>query len=198
VQVDIAGMPEGFHALSPIVIQEGHRSAAGVLTADAGAVQPAAETLAKITVHAKAMLDGKEVVKTANRFSSITLEPKPKLIVHLEPAEITVAPGSSVLATIRVERHGFDELVKFEVENLPHGVIVDKIGLSGVMMPKGETERQIFITADAWVPQTSRLAFAAADSAGNQCSAPVMVHVRKDAPLATAAPAKPAESADGK
>ena len=35
-----------------------------------------------------------------------------------------------------------------------HGVIIDNIGLNGVLLPKGENERQIFITADAWVPES--------------------------------------------
>ncbi len=115
--------------------------------------------------------------------------------MRLEPAEITLAPGSSVTATLRVERNGFDGLIKFELENLPHGVIVASIGLSGMMMPEGETERQIFITADSWVPETSRPGFAMADQVANQCSPPVKVHVRKDAPLATAGPQPATETA---
>jgi hypothetical protein len=33
------------------------------------------------------------------------------------------------------------------VENLPHGVIVDNIGLNGVPIPKGENDHQVFLTA---------------------------------------------------
>ena len=195
VQVDITGMPQGFRVLSPLVIQAGHREAAGVLVADADAEQPSDEALEKIVVQAKATLGGKEVVKPVNNFGKIQLEPKPKLLVRLEPSEITVAPGSSVRAKIRVERNGFDNLVKFELENLPHGVIVANIGLSGVMLPKGQTEREIFISADPWVPETSRLGFARATQAGNECSPPIMVHVRKDAPLATVAPGEAGQTA---
>ena len=57
---------------------------------------------------------------------------------------------------------------------------------SGVMMPKGQTERRIFITADSWVPESTRLCFAVEGQAGGQCSAPVVIHVRKDSPLAEA------------
>ena len=73
--------------------------------------------------------------------------------MRLEPAEIVVAPGTTVTAMLKVERNGHDDLITFSVDNLPHGVIVDNIGLNGVLMPKGESERQIFITADAWVPR---------------------------------------------
>jgi hypothetical protein len=195
VQVDISNMPPGWRASTPLVIQEGQREAVGVLVADADAQQPSDEALKQITVQAKAMIGNQEVVKPVNNFGKIKLAPKPKLLVRLEPAEITLAPGSSVTATLRVERNGFDGLIKFELENLPHGVIVANIGLSGVMMPEGETERQIFIAADSWVPETSRLGFAMADQVANQCSPPVMIHVRKDAPLATAAPQQAAETA---
>ncbi len=195
IQVDITGMPPGWRASSPLVIQEGQREAVGVLVADADAKQPTADELKQITVQAKATLGDQEVVRDANNFGNIKLEAKPKLLVRLEPAEITLAPGSLVPATLRVERNGFDGLIKFELENLPHGVIVANIGLSGVMMPAGETERQIFISADSWVPETSRLGFAMADQEANQCSPPVLVHIRKDAPLATAAPVQAAETA---
>jgi hypothetical protein len=121
-----------------------------------------------------------------NNFGQIKLAPKPKLLVHLEPAELIVAPGTTVTATLKVERNGHNDLITFSVENLPHGVIVDNIGLNGVLMPKGESERQIFITADSWVPETSRLCFAIENQVGNQCSTPVMVHVRKPSVLAGA------------
>jgi hypothetical protein len=119
-------------------------------------------------------------------FEQLKLQEKPKLLVRLEPAELVIAPGATITATLKVERNGHDDLIKFEVENLPHGVIVDNIGLSGVLMPKGESERQIFLTADAWVPEETRQCFAIEQQAGGQCSAPVKIHVRKPNTLAEA------------
>ena len=43
----------------------------------------------------------------------------------------------------------------------------------------GETEREIFLTAAKWVPETDRLCFAIENQAGRQTSLPVMLHVRK-------------------
>lgn len=186
VQVEITGVPAGFRVSSPIVIQPGHRDAKGVIFAELDAKEPTAEDLAKITATAKATIGDREVVKPVN-LGAIKLAPKPKLVVRMEPAELVVAPGTSVTATLKVERNGFDGLVTFAVENLPHGVIVDNIGLNGVLLPKGESERQILITADAWVPETTRLCFAIENQAGNQCSAPVTIHVRRPSPLAEAA-----------
>jgi hypothetical protein len=186
VRVDFSGLPEGLRVSAPIVIQAGHREAQGVIVAAPDAKQPAGEALAKISATATATIGGKEVTKQVAAFRNLKLAPKPKLLVRLEPQELVVAPGTTISALIKVERNGFDDLVKFTVENMPHGVIVDNIGLSGVMLPKGQTERQIFITADPWVPETTRLCFAVSDQAGRQCSPPVVIHVRRPSPLAEA------------
>ncbi len=186
VRVDLAGLPAGFRVSTPLTIEAGHREAEGVILAAADAQQPTDEALAKISIQATATLHGEQATRPVKGFDKIKLAPKPKLLVHLEPAEIVVAPGTTVSAMLKVERNGYDDLITFSVENLPHGVIVDNIGLSGVLMPKGESERQIFITADRWVDETSRQCFAVENQAGKQCSPPVTVHVRKASPLANA------------
>jgi hypothetical protein len=138
-----------------------------------------------------------------NNFGKIKLGQKPKLLVSLEPynatetnfvartttdqpQEITIAPGQSVPAWLKLKRNGHDDLVTFTVEGLPHGVIVDNIGLNGVLIPKGEDARQIFLTAAKWVPETDRLCFAEAKQADNPTSLPVLLHVRKITPQASA------------
>ncbi len=136
------------------------------------------------------------VTKDVNSLGKITVGEKPKLFVGLEPydehetnlmrlsvsgkpLEITVAPGHSVPAWLKVERNGHDDIVTFSVENLPHGVIVDNIGLNGVLIPKGENARQIFLSAARWVADTDCLCFAKAAQADNQISFPLLLHVRK-------------------
>ena len=96
-----------------------------------------------------------------------------------EPLEITIAPGQSVPAWLKIKRNGHDDLVTFSVEGLPHGVIVDNIGLNGVLIPKEEDHRRIFLTAAKWVPEIDRLCFAEAKQADNPTSLPVLIHVRK-------------------
>ena len=66
---------------------------------------------------------------------------------------ITIAPGGTVTCKLRVERNGFDDRIAFDVANLPHGVIVDDIGLSGVLIPEKQTERTIFLRAEPWVAE---------------------------------------------
>lgn len=94
--------------------------------------------------------------------------------------EITIAPGGSTTLKLRVDRHGFNDRIAFDVLNLPHGIIVDDIGLSGVLVRENETERTIFLRAEPWVPEQSRPFFAQANVEGNQCTRPVILHVRRD------------------
>jgi hypothetical protein len=92
---------------------------------------------------------------------------------------LTIAPGQRVPALLKIERNGHDDLVTFFVENLPHGVIVDDIGLNGVLIPKGETERRIFLTCARWVPEQDRWCYAIEQQAGKQTSAPLLLRVRR-------------------
>ncbi|HVC99201.1 MAG TPA: hypothetical protein VND64_36390, partial [Pirellulales bacterium] len=66
----------------------------------------------------------------------------------------------------------------------PHGVIVDNIGLNGVLIPEGQSERQIFLSCAKWVPDIDRRYHALASNAGAQASQAVMLHVRRPGALA--------------
>ena len=105
-----------------------------------------------------------------------------------KPTEIVIAPGETIPALLKVARNGFDGEIKFGNElsgrNLPHGVYVDNIGLNGMTLLQGETERTIFLTARKWVPEQTRLFHLQVDAEGKQTSWPVMLRVRNraDAP----------------
>ena len=60
------------------------------------------------------------------------------------------------------------------------------IGLNGVLIPKDQNEREIFITAAKWVPETDRLCYAIENQAGKQTSRPVLLKVRKPGSKMTA------------
>jgi hypothetical protein len=192
IRVDISGLPPGFTVTSPIVIEEGHLEAKGAINAlpDAPATNEQNWALSKLA--ATAEIAGRQFVKDAGSLGTIKLADKPKILVYLEPTgvekpsdavaalpEIVIAPGATITCELRVERNGFDGRIQFDVENLPHGVIVDNIGLSGVLIPEGTTHRTIFLTAEDWVPETSRLFHAVAKAEGDQASLPMRLHVRR-------------------
>ncbi|MEP6663874.1 MAG: hypothetical protein ABJC04_09445, partial [Verrucomicrobiota bacterium] len=195
ITMEISAMPEGFVVSNPITIQAGHFMASGTIFAAPDAKNPVAEKL-PVKITATAMVNGKKIVKEVSGFTKIMVGEKPKLRVAIEPyvesqtnfvarsiaekpLEITIVPGEIVPAWLKIQRDGHDDLVTFTIENLPHGVIVDNIGLNGVLIPKGENERQIFLKAAKWVPETDRFAYCKAQQAGNPTSLPLLIHVRK-------------------
>ena len=201
VRVDITGLPEGFVASTPVIVEAGHTEAKGTLFSSPEAVKPDQTNATTSKVIASATINGKRVTRDVNNFGTIKLGDKPKLFVFMEhyregetnqasasnqPFELTIAPGQSISASLRIQRNGHDDLVTFQVDNLPHGIIVDNIGLNGVLIPKEQNERQIFLTAARWVPETDRLCYAIENQAGKQTSRPVLLKVRKPGSKMTA------------
>ena len=149
---------------------------------------------------ASASIGGKKVSKKGKKLGELKLGPKTEdarasaavcrravfgsgrsLALAASRRRLSIAPGETIAATLKVERNGFDGEIKFGGElsgrNLPHGVYVDNIGLNGVTLLQGENERTIFLTARKWVPEQSRLFHLQADTDGKQTSWPVLLHV---------------------
>lgn len=185
IRIDISGLPPGWQVTTPLNIVAGLYEATGVLNALRDAVAPTEEQLKAIKVTATATLFGQERVKDVNNLGTIKLGDKPKMTAFLEPVdpaaprEITIAPGGTVTCKLRVERNGFDDRIPFDVPNLPHGVIVDDIGLSGILVREKETERLFVLRAEPWVADQDRTFFATGQVEGNQSTLPMVLKVRK-------------------
>lgn len=207
VRVDVSGMPKGWFASTPLVVEAGHFEADGTIFASADAVEAGADAWKQVKL--TATVDGQAVTKPLNNFGTLKLAEAPKVFLSLQtsatplPAasvgaiptsipEITIAPGTEVPAWLRVVRNGDTNLVDMDIENLPHGIIVSDIGLNGVQIAAGETERKIFFSCARWVPETDRLCHVINRSArqnagdGKPTSSPVLIKVRKSAPGRTA------------
>jgi hypothetical protein len=202
VRVDVSGMPAGWFASTPLVVEAGHFEADGTIFASADAAEASAEAWKQVKVVATATVDSQAVTKPLNNFGTLKLAEAPKVFLSLQtsasplPAaavgaiptsipEITIAPGTEVPAWLRVVRNGDTNLVDMDIENLPHGIIVSDIGLNGVQIAAGETERKIFLSCARWVPETDRLCHVINRSArqnagdGKPTSSPVLIKVRK-------------------
>jgi hypothetical protein len=185
VQVDIGGvLPEGISVTTPLVIEAGHREAKGTIYAAAGTPQPTEQNWSHTKVTATATIDGQSAVKEVNNLGKIGLAARPKLVVRLVPdgtaGEIVIRPGSRMPGWLKIERNGFDGLVNLDVNNLPHGVIVDDIGLNAVQILEGQTERKIFFHCADWVSDTTRPVHAVAKVEGDQASPAVVFRVEKN------------------
>ncbi len=199
INVEVAGLPPGFHASGPLVIQAGQTTAYGTITAEANAPALTAENAKAATLTASAVVNGEKIVKPAVNLGELKLGAPPKLLVRIltnqsaaqsatakgssgQISELTIAPGETISAVVKVERRGFDGEISFGNEhsgrNLPHGVYVDNIGLNGLTLLQGESERQFFITAAKWVPETTRPFHLRTEVEGIQTSWPVILHVQ--------------------
>ncbi len=190
VQVDIKHVPAGYEVSSPITIEAGHLEAEAVIYANPTAKPLDKKAWEKIRITATAEVQGKTITRNVGNLGQIKLGPKPKVLVSLVPdpeappstgpsGELVLVPGQTITAMLNIERNGFTGELKFDVDNLPHGVIVDNIGLSGVLVRQGETQRRIFLTAADWVTDSTRSIHAVAKGAGNQASRPLVFHVRQ-------------------
>ena len=197
VRVEVEGLPPGFSATSPVVVEEGQISAEGLLFAEPNAVAPTEAQWKAVKVMARAMIRGREVVKELGNLGSIKLGKPAQLVVEVlpdgqvgqprqeagKPLELTIHPGETISAVVRVTRQGaFKGEVPFGKEdagrNLPFGVFVDNIGLNGLLVPATETERRFFITAGPkWLPETTRYFHLRTTADGVQTSRPVLLRV---------------------
>jgi DNA-binding beta-propeller fold protein YncE len=204
ITVEVSGVPEGYKVTSPLVIERGQDDAQGTINALAGAQPLDDAAWAKVKVVARSG----SLVHEVNNLGKTSLGKDPQLIVALEPAapgdtlaklspptpmqdqdpakpfEITIAPGEIIPAWIKIRRNpgnGGAGDIRFDVQNLPHGVIVDNLGLNGITLLANQNEGEIHLKAEPWVTEMDRLVFAKTRSFGDQTSLAVMLHVRKKA-----------------
>jgi hypothetical protein len=200
---EITGVPQGWHVTSPLVIQAGHLQAKGTVSA-----LPGAGKWTPAQISATAEVDGKKITHPAGEIAGVKVEGEAPVVVSLQPAgadhsapifqrddagvarEITIAPGETISAWVVVKRGSAKGALRFDVENLPHGVVVDNLGLNGITLLEGQDAGEIFLKAAAWVPETDRLAVLVCRDVGKQASLPVLLHVRRKG-LAAEVNAKP-------
>ena len=197
VRIDIAGLPPGFSASTPVVIEAGQMSAIGCVFAEPDAPAPVKAQWEAITVTASATIRGQKVEHALGNLGTLKLGPAPKVRIEIVadgdsgsprqqpggPLELTIRPGETISAIVRADRSsGLKGEIPFGKEdsgrNLPFGTFVDNIGLSGLLILADSNERQFFITAGPkWLPKTSRLFHLRTSADGNLTTRPVLLHI---------------------
>ncbi len=196
IRVDISGLPPGFHATSPVVIEAEQETAVGVISAVADASAPPPQSSGMTRLTASANIAGREVVHEAGSLGEIRLADPGKIRVRILPSEggeienaepgepfhFPLRPGETITARVRIERNGFDGPVSFGTDdsgrNLPHGVFVDNIGLNGLLIPEGTTERTFFLTASPQAKPATRYFHLRTTVEGNDASWPALLELR--------------------
>jgi len=99
----------------------------------------------------EAMIDGKPVVReVAGGTPSLVLPGD--LTTATNVTALTAKPGQESKMKVTITRaKGFTGRVPVEVRGLPHGVRVENIGLSGILILPEESEREVTIFVESWV-----------------------------------------------
>ena len=195
VRIEVGDLPAGFIFHGPVEIEAGQREARGVLSATPDAAAPEEAADRAVTVRAVALIAGTEVVRDLGTLGDIRIAEPAKVAVEIvpgtspavvrqvpgEPVEFIIRPGQTIPARVKVVRNGFEDRIEFGNEgsgrNLPHGVIIDNLGLNGLLIEEGRTEREFFISAAPKTAPGRRLFHLLAAPDGGQASLPAVLVV---------------------
>jgi len=196
IDIEIVGLPDGFVVTKPLTIQAGQNKATATIFAQEKATLPEEPKPLELGLKATAMLgDTQQAVDVTGKLKLKLAAPdaKSEVAIFVEPLqgqpnrgeefEIVVQAGTTTSAKLRIERFENGGPIAFGNDdsgrNLPHGVFIDNIGLNGLLLPDGQTEREFFITAAPWVEPQIRYFHLRSQSAGNPTSIPIRVRIEK-------------------
>jgi Planctomycete cytochrome C/WD domain, G-beta repeat len=98
-----------------------------------------------------------------------------------EVTELLIHPGETISTYIAIERGKAVDDVPYGKDdsgrNLPHGVFVDNIGLSGLVIKPGQNTREVFITAAPWLQPQVRPFHLKTSLKGNPTTKPILLRV---------------------
>ncbi len=191
VQIQMVNLPAGLSMPGPITVEANHLRAWVRIQADENAPELTQDTAEQAAVTATARIGDLDVQRSRS-VGEIKLADRPKLQVQLTADSdtqvvtagmpvIEVVAGTTATARVKIERAGYEGRVNFGNEeaavNAPHGVYVDNIGLNGVLIPEGDSERVFFITAEPWVEPMERIIFLEAAEADRPTSNPAILRI---------------------
>ena len=174
ITIHAEGIPAGYICSMPITIQQDQYRAYATIFATDDAVKITDEQRKAIRFYATAVQgDDKPSSRKQQQqtkisgFTEFKLLDAPKLKIAIHgtnpqqpsdktskpstPIVLSIQPGQTISAFLTLDRINHKTVVSFGKEdagrNLPHGVFVDNIGLNGLLLLKGQSQRQFYITA---------------------------------------------------
>ncbi len=195
IDIKIENLPKGFSTIEKNVIEENQIQAKIVLFAAKDAKAPSPEEAQKIKITATATINGKKIARDLGNLGTIQLSPKAKVQAEIHPLSadskiernskgqlvFKIRPGETIQAMVKVQRNGFGGRIDFgnfdSGRNLPYGLYVDNIGLNGLLIVEGQSERNFFITASPISKPGRREFFLRASPDGGQCSKACVIEV---------------------
>ncbi|MCA9183678.1 MAG: hypothetical protein KDA51_19590, partial [Planctomycetales bacterium] len=190
ISIELSGLPEGVIATNPLIIEAEQNTALGCLYVTTAAIETLGEQKSfEVSLTATAQADERTITKSLPEKLKVTIEDMTEVQLRLVTAadpivdleELSIAPGQTITARVVVERNGTESRIALGNEssgrNLPHGAFVDNIGLSGLLIPEGQTQREFFITAAPKVAPGRRQFHLRSATEGNPTSRPIWLNV---------------------
>lgn len=189
IEVKLEGVPDGIQLTRPLIIAAGQHRAVGSLQSPPDLTAFPKEFRLQVTCQSN--LNGQSIEAGGMKELVVKINEKPTMplkVVALEqspdaPAitELVIRPGQTISAKLVIERGENKGDIAFGGDdsgrNLPHGCYVDNIGLSGLLIPAGQSIREVFITAAPWVKEQSRPFHLRATVDGNPTTLPMQLRV---------------------
>jgi hypothetical protein len=196
IRVDVENVPEGFQVSTPIVIEPGQFAAVGMIFAEPDAENPSEAEQEAIRITAQATINGQVRKQDLGSLGKLQLGDPAKVSVEIlayaedgslteahryKPLEFALRPGETLKARVRAARHDFEGRIELGGDdsgrNLPHGLYVDNIGLNGLLIVEGQTERDFFVTAAPIARPGTRWFHLRTSADGGQASRPARITV---------------------
>jgi hypothetical protein len=190
IQVEFDQLPTGIQIASPLFIEKGQCKAIGQIRTKTPLAEIPKEF--EITLIAKGRIADQEVVASNRPKLKVKVNDKPTMLLKLvdkndpddaPPIEtLKIKPGQTISAKLVIQRGDLAGDIAFGGDdcgrNLPHGCFVDNIGLNGLLIPAGQSSREVFITAAPIVQPQRRLFHLRGNVDGNPTSLPVELIVQ--------------------
>jgi len=196
VSIAFEHLPPGFHVSTPLIVEAEQYRAYGVIWTDPDAPAPS-DDFGPTTATATAHIRGREVVmELKGGLGNLTLGERPKVALEIlpgsdpdsfiraengRPLTLVIERGGTLQARVRAVRNGYEGEIPFGKEdagrNLPFGTIVDNIGLNGLLLLKGESERDIFLRTAPFAEPGERLIHLRTTAADKTAAPPVILSV---------------------
>ena len=191
VTYEISGLPDRLTSNFPLVIEAGQKTAMAMIWASPN--EKGWKDEIEPTLTAWAMINGRRVERSVGSAGKLKFDAKPvsatpmikpikSEVAAYEHWTLRVRRGETAMARVAIQRkEGFKNEVSFGKElagrNARQGVYVDNIGLNGLLIVAGASERDFFITADETAIPGKRLFHLTANNDGGVTSQPITIEV---------------------
>jgi len=190
VELEFIDLPMGIQSAGNLTVERDQLRAVGQLRFDPQILQKLDQEW-NVAIRAKSMHAGTAIAAEDEVMIKIRLSDKPAMPLKMVPRdaspdaaplqELRIRPGSTISAQLVIERGALQGDIALGGDdsgrNLPHGCFVDNIGLNGLLIPAGQSTREVFITASPVTARQERMFHLRAQVDGNPTTLPVRLIV---------------------